>query len=216
MHSIVCDVLYYPDEDVIPHLEQGYELCSFYTERTPREFDAIFFSISFENDLVNVVRLLGWMGIQQLSEEREEEDPFLLCGGIVPTSNPESFAPIFDAIFIGEAEESLPKLVEILADSATKEATKKKLDELDFVYVPSFVEVEESGGILVPKGVNKVRSYWSDFSCKGNASCVLSEYSTFKDAYIVEVSRGCPRRCKFLPVILRMQTCKICEGRCIE
>jgi radical SAM superfamily enzyme YgiQ (UPF0313 family) len=140
---VVCDVLYYPDEDVIPQLEDGYELCSFYTERTPKEFDAIFFSVSFENDLKNVVQLLKWMGMNPLAKDRGEDDPFLLCGGIVPTSNPEPFAPLFDGVYLGEAEESMQKVVEVLIDGLTKASILEKLDKFDFIYVPSRTEVRE-------------------------------------------------------------------------
>lgn len=195
--DVVCDLLYYPDEDVIPQIESGQELCSFYLERTPREFDALFFSVSFENDLVNLIRLLRWMRIDPLTNRRDDGDPVVIGGGIVPTANPEPFAPFFDAVYLGEAEPHLPEVVEILLDSPSKRDFLEKVSLMPFVYVPSLVDVEENGGFLVPKGVEKRRTFWREFSEFPSTSVILSKHSSFGSAFIVEVSRGCPRRCSF-------------------
>ena len=194
--GFLCDLLYLPDDAVIPEIEDGYELASFYLERTPREFDVIIFSISFENDLINVVKLLNLMGIPPLASDRGEEYPLIMAGGIVPTANPEPFAPIFDLIYLGEAEAGLIEVLSLLADASDKEAFLQKVDELPFAYVPS---LHEAAGkpFLVPKGLEKKRAHWSSFSVEGNSSCIVSPHNTFGGAYIVEVSRGCPRRCRF-------------------
>ncbi len=193
--GVSCDLLYLPDEEAIPSLEEGQELCSFYLERTPREFDIILFSISFENDLINIVKILKLAGIPPLSSDRDENSPLIMGGGIVPSSNPEPFAPIFDAIYLGEAEEMLPKVIADF-EGVSKKAYLEKISKIPCIYVPHLVETENIGGFIIPK-VQKVRNRWRDFKKLSNASYIISNYSLFKNAFIVEVSRGCPRKCKF-------------------
>ncbi len=193
--GVSCDLLYLPDPEVQEEVASGRELCSFYLGRTPMEFDVVLFSVSFENDLTNVVKLLRWMGIPPVASDRDGRYPLLVAGGIVPSANPEPFAPIFDVIALGEAEGLVEELVGCVADAPSKRALLEKLSFHPCLYVPSVCELEE-GTFLVPR-VEKVRARWEAFTKEGNASCIVSPLSSFGASYIVEVSRGCPRMCKF-------------------
>ncbi len=195
--GFVCDLVYLPEEPYQVELDAGAELVSLYLERTPMEFDVILFSISFENDLLNVVKLLKYMRIPVLSEERDDSHPLVVGGGVVPTANPEPFAPIFDLIYLGEAEVGLVEILEMWADAPERKKFLEKVKDLPWAYVPSVVELDDSGPFWVPSGLEKKRAYSKNFPVEGNFSVIISKKSTFPDTHIVEVSRGCPRRCKF-------------------
>ncbi len=185
---MLCDVMYYPDDEILPDIEAGQELCSFYLEKTPSEFDVILFSVSFENDLLNVIRLLRLMRLPILAGERDESHPLIIGGGIVPTANPEPFAPFFDALFLGEAEAGLDGVIELYGDADSRGSFLEKVAKFKFVYVPLL----ES-----PKDCKKVRAFWKDVVNEPTCSCVVTPFSSFGESFMVEVSRGCPRRCNF-------------------
>jgi radical SAM superfamily enzyme YgiQ (UPF0313 family) len=82
------------------------------TGRSPAEFDVLAFSISFEADYPNVVRILDAAGIPARAAERRASGrawPLLLGGGPATFLNPEPIAPFFDLFLIGEAEEMVPE-----------------------------------------------------------------------------------------------------------
>ena len=83
--------------------------------RALAEFDIVAFSLSFETDYPNIVRMLAGAGIPLRSEQRARGDrawPLLMAGGPATFLNPEPVAPFFDLFLIGEAEEMLPEAFE--------------------------------------------------------------------------------------------------------
>ena len=65
--------------------------------------------------------------------------PLLIAGGPALSMNPEPLAPFFDAIVIGEAEELLPRLTDLLVDGigGDRERLLDALAALPGIYVPS-------------------------------------------------------------------------------
>jgi len=58
MEGVSCDRCFLPEPHLIPLIEKGEELVSMEIKASPREFSVLAFSISFELDLLNVIRLL--------------------------------------------------------------------------------------------------------------------------------------------------------------
>ncbi len=200
VEGVSCDLLYLPEDRELRECEAGFELASFYLERTPYEFDLVLFSISFENDLLNVFKLLKLMRIPLLASEREESHPLVGAGGIVPTANPEPFAPFFDFIILGDGEGITSDVLNFFKESFQKEPFLDRLSRHPSLYVPSSFDVKEGPFLTVfpKKGVFPLKRHvWKGFIKKGNASVIRTPFSVFKDAEIVEVSRGCPKRCCF-------------------
>ena len=69
-------------------------------------------------DYFHVAAMLRQAGIEPpgLTTDDHGGRPFLLAGGPALSMNPEPLAPFFDAILIGEAEEALPGLLDLLVD----------------------------------------------------------------------------------------------------
>jgi len=55
-------------------------------------FEIIFFSISFENDFLNLVQLLTRTGIPLRSSDRNHTHPLVVAGGVACFLNPEPIA----------------------------------------------------------------------------------------------------------------------------
>ncbi len=204
--DVACDRCFLPEPQIQPFLDAGEELVSMELKQTPREFHALAFSVSFELDLLNVVRLLLWSRVSPLAREREDGDPLVIVGGIVPSANPEPFAPLADVVVVGEGEEVFPRLLEVLKEEGPGRdpGLLKRLAQIPGVYVPAFytprydtfgrylsMEVEED--LPLPVEWN----HWSGFSSLGNEAAVVTPESSFPGAYLVEVSRGCPYLCRF-------------------
>src|SRR5208283_1077431 len=107
------------------------------------------FSIPFENDYPNILRILEWAKIPFRSSGRDSFQPLLIAGGVCPSFNPEPVAPVFDVIFIGEAEESLNEFLEkykaVMESGHVKESAKKAALFIDGVYVPDFYTMKYHG-----------------------------------------------------------------------
>ena len=202
---VVCDRCFLPDPPIQPFLDAGEELVSMELKQTPREFHVLAFSISFDLDLLNMVRLLLWSRVSPLARERKEGDPLVIVGGIVPSSNPEPFAPLADVVVVGEGEETLPGLLEVLKGGVTRDPEfLKGLARIPGVYVPAlytprydsfgrYVSMETHADVPLP--IRWVP--WRDFPGKGNTAPLVTPESSFPGAYLVEVSRGCPYLCRF-------------------
>jgi len=77
----------------VPLCDAGKGLLSLESLSPLRRFDLVAFSLSFENDYPNILRILSLGKIPYLSEDREELHPFVMAGGITVFLNPEPLAP---------------------------------------------------------------------------------------------------------------------------
>ncbi len=151
------------------------------------------FSITYENHLFEVVKLLEKWGIEPLREKRRGA-PLLLGGGIGLFYNPTPFMPIFDLIYLGEAEGRLEEVFLSLKDDLSVEAVSRfdnvmVCGEYSFYY--------DSLKLLRFEGERK-RIYRSkEFSFHRCHSCFLLEDAAFKDLFLIELNRGCIEKCRF-------------------
>ncbi|MGQ9668525.1 MAG: hypothetical protein ACUVWB_14555, partial [Anaerolineae bacterium] len=108
------------------------------SQRRLDDFAVLAFSLSFELDYLRAVNLLRRCQMTSIwAEEREDHDPILIAGGPAVSANPMPLAPIFDAFVIGEAEEVIGPLVDILAvEMGERGRLLERLGRLEGVYVP--------------------------------------------------------------------------------
>lgn len=168
-------------------------------------FDIVAFSISFENDYLNVVTLLARSGIPLLSRDRPAGCPLIMAGGVTCFLNPEPLAPLLDCVVIGEAEAVLPTFFTVFRAHATKEERLLALAaQVPGIYVPAFytVDYEKDGTIRsfsprrgAPQRVT--HSILENLSAPAVCSTILTPYTTFADTRLIEAGRGCPHGCRF-------------------
>ncbi len=204
--GVSCDRCFLPDPSLTPFLDKGEELVSMELKLAPREFHILAFSVSFEPDLFNVIRLLRWSKVEPIASHRRPSDPLVIIGGIVPSANPEPFAVLADIILVGEGEELLPQVLEAIKGEGTGKTTKlfHRLSSIPGVYIPSlyrphydhfgrFMGVTPVGDVPMPI---RWRS-WGRFCQEGNQAPLITQHSVFPGTLLVEVSRGCPHLCRF-------------------
>ena len=184
----------YKPQDKVRTLESGDPL---------NFFQIISFSVPFELDYLNILKILKQAKIPLLVKERDENHPFLLAGGVAVTLNPEVMAPFFDAIFIGEAEEAIVEVVEIFKKSLNRKKTLQELTKVEGLYVPEFYEpVYDEKGLLKGHKIEKrfpakVENRKADLEKIETYSSIVTPLSHFKDMFIVETERGCAWKCRF-------------------
>jgi radical SAM superfamily enzyme YgiQ (UPF0313 family) len=106
--DVVAERVFLPEgKEMSLCVDAGKGLLSLESLSPLRRFDLVAFSLSFENDYPNILRILSLGKIPYLSEDREEHHPFVMAGGITVFLNPEPLAPFFDFFLLGEAEATL-------------------------------------------------------------------------------------------------------------
>lgn len=203
--DVVAERAFLP-QDRMPLAELGEWLLSLETQRPLREFDTLAFSIPFELDYFNVVRMLDAAGIPALSGDRDERWPLVIAGGPAVFSNPEPLAPFLDAVVIGEAEPVLSRLLPLLKEArrARRGGLLRQLATIPGVYVPSLVSFcyGDDGSVErmeadPPATLPVHRQTAPDVRAFSTASTFVCPATEFGDLHLVEVGRGCRWHCKF-------------------
>jgi radical SAM superfamily enzyme YgiQ (UPF0313 family) len=208
---VVCERAFLPEpEDLQEYRNTQTPLFSLESQKPLSSFDILAFSISFENDFLNVLTLLDLAHIPFESRLRDEKHPWVIAGGVAVFLNPEPISEFFDLFILGEAEEVIGEFLEVCRlnlsgrEKQEKDGFLRNLSRIEGVYVPKFYRVtySEDGKIeaMTPEtGLPKqVKRRWvpkvDQFPTR---STLFTPDTEFKEMALVEVNRGCPRGCRF-------------------
>ncbi|MEI8336577.1 MAG: TIGR03960 family B12-binding radical SAM protein [Actinomycetes bacterium] len=180
------------------------------THKPAGEFDVIAFGLAAELVYTNVLNCLDLSGVPVRSEARRDEDPIVVAGGHA-TFNPEPMADFIDAFVIGDGEEVVGDMTEVIVAwkrsgrIGGREAVLHDLSLIMGVYVPSMYEVEYDG-----MAIREVRPRYPDVPSTVDKRTIadLGEWPYPKNQLVplievvhdrlnVEIFRGCTRGCRF-------------------
>lgn len=209
--DVVCERAFLPGpEDLQEYRNTQTPLFSLESQKFLSNFDILAFSISFENDFLNILTLLELAHIPPESRLRDDRYPWIIAGGVAVFLNPEPVSEFFDLFILGEAEEVIGEFLTVcrqtLSDKKKKEKDDflKNLGGVEGVYVPKFYRVTyaENGKIEAmdpePGFPKKVKRRWvSKLDQFPTQSTLFTPDTEFKEMALVEVNRGCPRGCRF-------------------
>ena len=151
---------------------------------TKEQVDFMGFSISFEIDILTVIKMLKKYNIPLKAKDRKENDPIVFAGGPVLMSNFYPYEEFFDFICIGE------KITLLEANKALKEKRSSSRDE-------TLKKLSNYKGIYVPKYKKEQVEITRDDITNPVYTPILSDKSFFKDTFVIELERGCPKMCNF-------------------
>ena len=191
--------------------ERSIPLFSVDTHRAAEDFDVIAFNLSAELVYTNVLNMLDLAGVPVRAERRRPEDPLVVVGGHA-AFNPEPLADFIDLAVLGEGEEVVSEITEIVREwkasgrtEGSREAVLRALAQVPGVYVPSMYEVEydrERTVSINPRYpdvpalvVKRTVSDLGEWDYPRRPLAPLTE--VVHDRLAVEVFRGCTRGCRF-------------------
>lgn len=203
----VCERAFLPDdEDLKEMIQKNISLVSYESMRPLTEFDVIAFSISFENNFPDVLRILRMAHIPLRASERDDRHPLIAAGGISMTSNPEPLAEFFDLIMLGDGELLIPPFIDAVKEwrfkRAGKEEVLKDLAKKEGFYVPSGYEILYDGERIIRRKnkegyPERIKVPVLKDLDAGVRHSIITPETEFSDMHLVEVMRGCPWRCRF-------------------
>ncbi len=180
IYPYMADRAYAPEPDFKPEYLYGVE-----SKRALKDFDGVGFSLQYELSYPTVLKMLEMSGIGVKNSERGESEPIVFAGGPC-TFNPLPLADFIDVFCIGDGEEMMVEVCEVLERTKGK-SRKEKIEALC-----------------------KIKGCWNkDISNKveKKTSPLLKEYApkaypipfsnSVQDRAVVEIRRGCGRMCRF-------------------
>ncbi len=179
--------------------------------RPVRAFDVLGVSFATELGYTNMLTALDLAGIALHAVDRDESDPIVLAGGH-SAFNPEPIAAFIDAAVLGDGEEVVLAISEVVREwkdqgrPGGRDGLLMRLAASGGVYVPKFYDVDylADGRIRrvvpnrsgVPWRVHKHTLMDLDqWPYPSKPLVPLAE--TVHERYSVEIFRGCTRGCRF-------------------
>ena len=243
--DVVCERAFLPEPSGLEALSRSRKpLVTLESGLPLGSCDIVAFSVSFENDYPNLVRILELARVPVLAEDRTRFDPIVLIGGAITYINPEPLADFADVMVIGDGEEAAYAYIDrYLADQGLdREQHLARTMSLAGMYVPSLQTASPGDregmdvvGAVTDAGMTSnadsgcdpadtgcdaadtgcdapaaeaesapvgriAKQQVRDFEDYPAHSAVLTPDTEFGDMLLIEISRGCPRRCRFCAV----------------
>src|SRR5712664_2984501 len=204
--DVVCERVFLPEPADLEEMRRtSTPPQSLESQRPLTDFQLIGFSVTYEGDYVNVLRLLELAGIPLRAVERRAHDPLILMGGVCAFSNPEPIAPFMDFIVVGEGEELVGELMQAYREGyRERETFLDGLVRLEGVYVPerhdvtyapdgTVADVRPQRGappIVVKRRLMQVDEFRT-------IAAVKTPNAEYGHMALLEVGKGCGRGCRF-------------------
>ena len=208
----VAERSYAPWTDLAEVLRrEGLPLFSVDTHRAARDFDILAFNLSAELVFTNVLECVDLAGIPVRTADRTDDDPLVLVGGHC-AYNPEPLADYVDAAVLGDGEEVVGEITEVVAawkaaGGGPRADLHRRLATVAGAYVPSLYEATFADGRLQsvrprPEATEAIEvvekrtvADLADWPYPKNQLVPVTE--VVHDRLNVEVFRGCTRGCRF-------------------
>jgi radical SAM family uncharacterized protein len=179
--------------------------------RPVREFDVLGVSFATELGYTNMLTALDLAGIPLHAVDRDDSQPIVLAGGH-SAFNPEPIADFIDAAVLGDGEEVVLAISEVIREwkaegrPAGRDGLLMRLAVSGGVYVPKFYDVD----YLLDGRINRVVPNRPGVPWRVHKHTLMDldrwPYpkkplvplaETVHERYSVEIFRGCTRGCRF-------------------
>lgn len=204
--DVVCERAFLPEaDDLAEYHASRSPLLSLESQKPLADFDVVAFSVSFETDYLNIPAILSLAKIPCFAAERDSTHPLVIAGGAAIFLNPEPVAELLDLACIGEGELLIPALLHLLDVTCGEDRAHllQQAAAIPGLYVPSLYAGETAAGVIIrfvpqpgaPLCVERV--VCNDLDNVRTGSQLFADAAEFSGMYLLELSRGCPRGCRF-------------------
>ncbi len=199
---------------------EGIPLYALESKRPLACFDLLGFSLPYETLYTNTLNLLDLSGLPVRAQERDDSHPLVIAGGHA-CLNPEPMHAFIDAFVIGEGEEVIHEIIDVmqafrrkkqdagsdlfpLSSFAKRRALLLALAKVPGLYVPRFYQPHylEDGSLshiesLVEGIANPVVKRIVGKLPPPPTHFIVPNISVVHNRASVEIMRGCTRGCRF-------------------
>ena len=210
LEGVAAERVFSPWTDMEAWLRTHHQpLCSLEAQRPLGDFDIIGFTLQYELSYTNLLTMLDLAAVPRRRQQRGEDAPLVVVGG--PCAfNPEPLADFFDVAVIGDGEEAVVELVDLVrkrrAQGWSKTQLLRELARLDGFYVPDFYQVDyhDDGRIAaIRPGSADIaprvrRRFLADLDKAAFPTRPIVPFlQTVHNRVAIEIARGCTRGCRF-------------------
>ena len=199
---------YVPDVDMEKELrDQGLPLFSLEAKVSLAAYDVLGITLPYELCYSNILTVLDLAGLPLRAEARTEDHPLVLGGGSC-SLNPEPVAEFFDAIVLGDGEEIIVEIAELLLRAKDEQwgraTVLERLARIPGIYVPSLFQPRYEQGRLI--AINALLPDYPSVRKRVLPQLHAAPYlhqplvpvvKPVHDRLGVEIARGCTRGCRF-------------------
>lgn len=192
----LCERVFLPDHTArIGYSTTAAPLFSLEAQRAVRDFHLLGFSVSYENDYVHVLHMLELARLPLLAAERDERHPLILVGGAVTYINPEPLADFVDLMVLGDGEEAINDYLDLAQEtlSLPRREHLQQAAQLPGLYVPTIHRQSRQATVMPPRKITDL-ARWPAYTS------VFTEETEFSGTMLMEITRGCPWKCRFCTV----------------
>lgn len=206
--EVAAERVFMPWTDLMDLMdERGLGPWSLESGRPLGSFDVIGFSLQYELTYTNLLHMLRLAGVPLKRNERGPGHPLVIAGGPCMV-NPEPLADFLDLAVVGEAEELIHPLTDLILlakeEAWTRERFYKEASGIEGVYAPALFEPVYADGklkeirALDPDRPKVRRRIVADMNaCPPPVDPVVPLVKPVHDRLGVEIARGCTRGCRF-------------------
>ena len=210
--GVLCERTYavWPDLEALMR-EHGVPQFTVDSHRPVRAFDLLGLSFSTELGYTNMLTALDLAGIPLIATERDETHPVVVAGGHA-AFNPEPIADFIDAAVLGDGEEAVLRLTELVREwkqagrPGGRAGLLESIAQSGVAYVPSLYDVEYLPDGRIRRVVPRAAS--TPWRVAKHTLMDLDEWpypkaplvplaETVHERMSVEIFRGCTRGCRF-------------------
>ncbi len=185
--GVVAERAFLPDDVAAARLQHEV-LRTYESDRPVADFHVVAFSLAYELEIAGLVHCLDLAGLPVLAAEREASArrwPLVVVGGPLTFSNPVPAGPMADVIIMGEAEDALPILIELVRGSSSKDRLLAELDRRAGFFVPA-LRGDKPAAILAASNTRLPAH-----------SQIVTPHTELADMFLIEAARGCSRTCTY-------------------